>query len=694
MAGSEAAPWRTVEYALQRIRAGRPGAAGLGPEHHTTLHLRAGTHYLSSMISLSGRDSQLTIRGYRDEEPVVSGGLSLSSLSWQSGPGGVLTTSYTGSCGEAFLGDTRLLRARSPNPPSWGPNNHTAVGPYHRISGFLVQSETCDINATRFSQSGCPDENRNGFYLADEMSTDWADLDQTEILIFHSWIAEHARVASLQRTANGRLKVLFKEPLSHAPIGQWIKSGALRFLVVNNAAVMDMAGEFTCVTAGDKATLSYIPPEDAEPAAAPVVSQLTRLLQVSNANNINIEGIAFHHAAYEGLDDRYDYTTGAVVVQKSTDISVLNCEFAHTARMGLMVKDSSNILVEQNTFWDIGYNGFQLLGQRTAANVSILNNYFNGCGVSNGWGPACLWIQGQTNVRVANNEITNSAMTGIMSKADSNSVTYWTDQGITEPTNADYVHQIEYNYIHHFGSGVLSDFGAIKTGVRATGCDGGTVSYLENNCQCYTHVYNNLIHDGWTGLIGANFLYSDVSAGKNVFENNIVYGTGSGALYHHCGLENESKNNIIHRVAKVPGQEFGGGKPMYNIIGGCELNSGKHQSYHNHHNIYYFHDTTNLTFYRSYDEFGDNTVFSDNLLYSLDPTSQTSLMFPGGIPFGQLAAAGLDTTSVWADPGLQDPANHRYELAADSPAHAMGIKQIRLDNFGIEAGKAPFYMRN
>ena len=184
--------------------------------------------------------SHLTIRGYRDEQPVVSGGLSLSSLSWQAGPGGVLTTSYTGSCGEAFLGNTRLLRARSPNPPSWGPNNHTAVGPYHRsdinrpgaaaylvlfrISGFLVQSETCDINATRFSQSGCPDENRNGFYLADEMAPDWADLDQTEILIFHSWIAEHARVASLQRAADGRLKVLFKEPLSHAPIGQWIKA--------------------------------------------------------------------------------------------------------------------------------------------------------------------------------------------------------------------------------------------------------------------------------------------------------------------------------------------------------------------------------------------------------------------------------------------------------------------------------------
>ena len=43
-----------------------------------------------------------------------------------------------------------------------------------------------------------------------------------------------------------RNKVLFQEPLNHAAVGTWIKSGALRYLVVNNRAVLDMPGEFVC----------------------------------------------------------------------------------------------------------------------------------------------------------------------------------------------------------------------------------------------------------------------------------------------------------------------------------------------------------------------------------------------------------------------------------------------------------------
>ena len=44
----------------------------------------------------------------------------------------------------------------------------------------------------------------------------------------------------------GRHKVTFQEPLNHAPVGTWIKSGALRYLVVNNRAVLDMPGEYVC----------------------------------------------------------------------------------------------------------------------------------------------------------------------------------------------------------------------------------------------------------------------------------------------------------------------------------------------------------------------------------------------------------------------------------------------------------------
>ena len=39
---------------------------------------------------------------------------------------------------------------------------------------------------------------------------------------------------------------MFQEALNHAPVGTWIKSGALRYLVINNRAVLDMPGEYVC----------------------------------------------------------------------------------------------------------------------------------------------------------------------------------------------------------------------------------------------------------------------------------------------------------------------------------------------------------------------------------------------------------------------------------------------------------------
>ena len=77
----------------------------------------------------------------------------------------------------------------------------------------------------------------------------------------------------------------------------------------------------------------------------------------------------------------------------------------------------------------------------------------------------------------------------------------------------------------------------------------------------------SLPRDGWPYYCCAEFLYSDVSAGKNLFEKNILHGSGSGALFHHCGLENESRNNIIHREVRPDN----GHRPLTDIWGGCEV---------------------------------------------------------------------------------------------------------------------------
>ena len=74
-----------------------------------------------------------------------------------------------------------MMKARSPNVADYGVNKHYATGPYHTVAGFLVENDDCKLETNWFSQSACPAENKNGFYLNDEMSPDWADLDQTQV---------------------------------------------------------------------------------------------------------------------------------------------------------------------------------------------------------------------------------------------------------------------------------------------------------------------------------------------------------------------------------------------------------------------------------------------------------------------------------------------------------------------------------
>ena len=89
-----------------------------------------------------------------------------------------------------------------------------------------------------------------GFVFNDEFSSDWPHLEQTRVIVFHSWIAEYANIGNIT-VENGQSKVFFKEPLQHVPIGTYVPSSGWRFLIFNNLALLDMPGEYVCVDLGD-----------------------------------------------------------------------------------------------------------------------------------------------------------------------------------------------------------------------------------------------------------------------------------------------------------------------------------------------------------------------------------------------------------------------------------------------------------
>ena len=175
----------------------------------------------------------------------------------------VLSVVFAGSYKEAYYEDMRLLPVRSPNiNTDWSANMNIAQPgapeqPFHKVKALLKETDTCKRNGTKGFGQSCPQEDKEGFIFDNEFSTIRNFIDQTEIIVFHSWVAERAKIANISHN-----KVMFQAPLKHAAIGDWMISGNWRYLIINNLAVLDMPGEYVCNDLGNgKAKFSFIPPK-------------------------------------------------------------------------------------------------------------------------------------------------------------------------------------------------------------------------------------------------------------------------------------------------------------------------------------------------------------------------------------------------------------------------------------------------
>ena len=465
--GFDVGPWKTLNHAIEEIRKIRPNPPTAN--NHVTLSILPGKYFLSSQLNLNKKDSYMTIRALYSEDTIISGGFTLNG-EWTEEGGGIKTTTFQGSCGEAFVGSLRLFPARNPNLADIGYKMNIALPPYNTIKDLLMETDTCTRNSTAFSQD-CPYEDRLGFVFENEFDTHWAHLDQTRILVFHSWIAEYATVGNITQD-NGISKVYFKEPLQHAPVGNWVKSGGWRYIIYNNQAILDIPGEYVCIDNGDgSSTFSYIHPE--EPGLENnlvMMAQLPIIMQMYEVTDISLNGIKFEHSTSNEVDGYNWGSETALQVISSQNVIVMDCQFSSTGMIGMYVRDSNSVHVTKSVFTDIGSHGLLVHYVETDPeggmfDILVDNNMFDGCGLNNFWQPACIWFGGDNNMTIRNNEFTNVPYTPIHIHGLTNhGANYWDDNGVTEPTRDDYVFHIENNYFHHYGLGILNDFGAVYTG--------------------------------------------------------------------------------------------------------------------------------------------------------------------------------------------------------------------------------------
>ena len=191
---------------------------------------------------------------------------------------------------------------------------------------------------------------------------------------------------------------------------------------------------------------------------------------------------------------------------------------------------------------------------------------------------------------------------------------------------------------------------------------------------------------------GGNCLYSDVSTSKITFDKNVCYGPwkhGS-ALYHHCGIDNLSTNNIAHR--KAPTQKLQPGEVYNGIWSACETTraaakggTGEIQQYVNEKNIYFIEDYSGLEFMRPWDQYHGAT-YRNNVYWSLTAGMNKEKMFRAQdtrkfINWDEWhKQQNIDTGSLWDDPLFQDASKMDYTLKANSPAKIkLGIEDVPLN---------------
>ena len=513
--------------------------------------------------TLDGRDSFLTLKSYNDELVIISGGMEPLKLEDFTAIPNTTPTQYwkefIGNCGDTFIGNHRMIPARSPNRENYewkdSISNNVGLDPYHHITGLLDESDDRCKYPGKTNEQACPEANKWGFKLNDtkllisshgdvvadgEWKLDfenWSEdqLNETRVLIFHQWQAEYAKIQSIRRDGND-WKITFQDKLQLSSVGQWPKSGAWRFIWFNNIDFLDAPGEYICVQKnGGKAELTMIPPDAADITNySPIfVSQPEILLILTKRNiykptNITIQGITFQHTSRKYPKPK---DSAAIYVRNAEHLRIERCEIAHTGNRGIHIKNSYNVKLLNNRLHNLGFYGISSdhLGfnepkpSEDMENLLIQGNFIDGCGYTNLITPYCIYVGGRQGIRVLSNDVINSALGSIMIKG----VSHGTDR-----TRNFVQFIVKYNRANNFGQGQLSDYAAIKTGVPTCQAVCPTCKPYDDanqqlyDCSVYARVSNNILLNGvgWHHG-GIAYLYSDASSCRTTFDKNILRGT-------------------------------------------------------------------------------------------------------------------------------------------------------------------------
>ena len=580
-------------------------------------------------------DSPTIYEGYPEPgSATLSGGRVIAG--WKKGTGPLWTAELpevrAGSWHfrQLFVGGRRAQRARSPQ------------------EGFF-RVTALDSKAPK----GKWNEGVDRFHFQAGDIKEWKDLDQAEVVLFHSWNTSRLRIKSVDPATN---LVTFTGPSVFRPLG-WDPNQ--RYYVENARELLDSPGEWYLDRKSGVLTYWPLPGEDLTTAevVAPMLTELVRFEGNPDAGQfvdyVEMHGLALHHADWSLGERGYGDPQAAVTVPAVVSASgarhckVWQCEVAHVGNYGIWFsRGCKNNQIEDNHLYDLGAGGIRIgEAKMPPSDVTesrenqIAGNYIHDGGIVYA-AAVGVWLAQSSHNIVGHNEIHSFDYTGISVGWNWNEV----------PTRTLH-NRIEYNHVHHVVRGVLSD----AAGIYTLGTQTGTV------------IRNNLFHDIFPYMgrpAMAWGIYFDQGSNGLTAENNVVYNTLTGGLMNTGQPGNVVRNNIFAMSAWQAVWRFAFSHDPPTRV---------------ERNIFYW--TQGVLFSSDRGKNDTRSLWDYNLFWQAD--GQPPAFYDGD--FAAWQAKGLDRNGRVADPRFVDAAKYDFRLQPDSPALALGFKSIDTRECGLVA---------
>jgi hypothetical protein len=631
-AGSDG-PFATLTRARDAVRALKAAGPLAAP---VTVMVRGGAYYLENVLVFSPRDSgtkdcPIAYAAYPGEEPILCGGRKIAGP-WRSYRDGILVCDVDEARDAKWtfrqlsVNGVRQTRARLPNEG------------YYEIEEAL--SET-------------------SFQYQEGHIEHWQNLDDAEVVVFHSWNESRFRILELDEEQRA---IAFRDPKARHVLGWKGAGGPNRYYIENVLEGVQRPGEWYLDRRTGK--LYYWPTEEIETSVvvAPVLRQLLRVEGDAEADewveHIHFRGLTFSDTDWslpeEGYPDCGDVgdivEPSAVTFTAARHCVLEDNRIRNTGTYGLEVNGYGNRVVG-NEIYDTGGGGILTRNLHPEHNV-FTYNHIHHCGLVY---PSAVGINvDEGGGTIAHNLIHDITHSGVYTR-------HWaTATQPRERRNQEQGLVIEYNEIYD-----------VMTNIN----DGAGIFVRDSNIA----IRNNVIHDVYAG--GSRCpgwgIYLGCETRDTQVVNNLVYRTLESVHVWYYDRNVTFENNI-----------FVGSRQ-------CQINyqNPEHLSHENVcfvRNIIYCTEPGGHLFSVSGErslpvESDYNVVFSAIGCVLNDPIVKG---LPGVQSFAEWRARGLDEHTITADPLFVDLENDDYSLRSESPAFKVGFVPIDISAVGLRGRDA------